>query len=101
MKDSELFLEKSRAIRTLVCLLENEGKGLDDILESIGGSKTTGMKRLTELVEMKLVERRASQDESRKMIYSLTDQGKRLATQLGQLVEMTEKVKQNAEGTRE
>jgi len=101
MKVSRLFLERPRAIRTLICLLENEGKGLDEILEAIGGSKTTGMRRIAELSELKLVEKRASPKEIRKILYSLTEEGKIAAIELRRLAEMIEKAKANAQRTRE
>lgn len=91
MRLSDSFLEKPRAIRTLICLLRAEGKGLDEVLREIGGSKTTGMKRIAELIELGLVNKRASPEESRKMLYSLTQKGTEVASGLKRLIEEIEK----------
>jgi len=89
-KTQRLFLEKARAIRTLLCLLRYENRGLDELLELIGGSKSTGMKRIIELIEMGLVEKKASIKESRKMLYLLTPKGKQIAQMLQKIVNSIE-----------
>jgi DNA-binding MarR family transcriptional regulator len=80
-KNKELleYLEKPRAIRTLLCLYKSENKGLDEVLKIIGGSKSTGMERISELQKMGLVEKKASATVNRKMLYCLEKRGKRIA----------------------
>ena len=73
------YLERARAVRTLSCLLKAEDKGLDEILREIGGSKSTGMARISELMELGLVTKKASQAERRKMFYCLSEKGKKIA----------------------
>lgn len=87
-KDLMSYLEKKRAIKTLLCLLNGTDKGLDSLLESIGGSKTTGMSRIIELVEMNLVEKKSHPNESRKMFYTLTEEGKQIAEKLREILEL-------------
>lgn len=89
---SKSFLERPRAIKTFLTLLHSRDKGLDEILEEIGGSKSTGMKRIAELVELGLVEKRASQKEIRKMLYNLTEKGMELAVECEKLVKKLEGV---------
>ena len=89
---SKSFLERPRGIKTLLTLLHSRDKGLDEILEEIGGSKSTGMKRIAELVELGIVEKRASQKESRKMLYNLTEKGMELAIECEKLVKKFEGV---------
>jgi DNA-binding HxlR family transcriptional regulator len=76
------YLERSRALRTLLCLLDTGDKGLDQLLREIGGSKSTGMSRLDELVQLGLVTKIASPTEKRKMLYRLTSKGREVAEQL-------------------
>ena len=89
IKSEELidYLEKSRAIRTLLCLLKAENKGLDQILKEIGGSKSTGMARILELVKLGLVTKKASETEKRKMLYRLEKSGRKIAAELQKLME--------------
>jgi DNA-binding MarR family transcriptional regulator len=88
-KSKEFFeyLEKARSVRTLTCLLNAENKGLDELLRDIGGSKSTGMARIDELIHLGLVLKRASQTEKRKMLYGLNDKGKRIAEQIQKTIE--------------
>lgn len=72
------YLERARAVRTLFCLLKAEDKGLDEILREIGGSKSTGMARISELMELGLVTKKANQAERRKMFYCLSEKGKKI-----------------------
>ena len=81
------YLEKPRAICTFLCLLEGENKGLDEILKEIGGSKSTGMARIKELIKIGFVTKKASQSESRKMFYCLEKKGKIVANILKSLLE--------------
>jgi DNA-binding MarR family transcriptional regulator len=81
------YLERPRAVRTLLCLLNAENKGLDELLGDIGGSKSTGMARLDELVQLGLVLKKASQTEKRKMFYCLGEKGKRIAEQIRKTIE--------------
>jgi len=89
LKSKEFFeyLEKPRSVRTLLCLLSAENKGLDELLREIGGSKSTGMARIDELVRLGLVSKKASQTEKRKMFYILSDKGKRIAEQIQKTIE--------------
>jgi len=80
-------LERPRAVRTLLCLLNAEDKGLDELLREIGGSKSTGMARIDELVRLSLVLKKASQTEKRKMLYCLNERGKRIAEQIQKTIE--------------
>jgi DNA-binding MarR family transcriptional regulator len=81
------YLEKPRAVRTLLCLLDAGNKGLDELLKDIGGSKSTGMARIDELVQLGLVLKKASQTEKRKMLYCLNEKGKRIAEQIQKTIE--------------
>jgi DNA-binding MarR family transcriptional regulator len=90
---SKSFLERPRAIKTLEVLLHSRDKGLDEILEEIGGSKSTGMKRIAELLELGLVEKQASPKESRKMLYNLTERGMKIAIECEKLKKMFEGTK--------
>lgn len=83
-------MERKRAIKTLLCLLDENDKGLDNLLVSIGGSKTTGMTRILELVEMGLVEKKADPKESRKMFYRLTEKGQKIAEKIRGILELDE-----------
>lgn len=84
MRNEELldYLEKSRAIRTLICLSKANNKGLDEVLIEIGGSKSTGMARISELLKLGLVTKKASQTEKRKMLYCLEPKGQKIAEDL-------------------
>jgi DNA-binding MarR family transcriptional regulator len=84
------YLEKSRAIRTLLCLLNAENKGLDELLQNIGGSKSTGMARISELVKLGLVTKKASPTEKRKMFYALEKKGREIAEELQKLISLIE-----------
>jgi DNA-binding MarR family transcriptional regulator len=81
------YLERSRSLRTLLCLLDAENKGLDQLLTEIGGSKSTGMARIDELVRLGLVTKRACQTEKRKMFYCLTDKGQIIANQIKKAID--------------
>jgi DNA-binding MarR family transcriptional regulator len=89
-KDKKFYLEKARAIRTLLCLLNSENKGLDEILEEIGGSKSTAMKRISELMEMNLVIKKVDPKRKRVIIYTLTEKGKKIAQKLQEIIKMME-----------
>ena len=81
------YLERSRSLRTLLCLLDAKNKGLDQLLIEIGGSKSTGMCRLNELVQLGLVTKMASLTEKRKMFYCLTEKGQNVANQIRQAID--------------
>jgi len=85
-----IYLEKSRAIRTLLCLYRSKSKGLDEILMEIGGSKSTGMARISELVKLGLVTKKASQTEKRKMLYCLELKGQKIAKDLQEILDQFE-----------
>lgn len=80
------YLEKPRSIRTLLCLLKSENKGLDEILKEIGGSKSTGMSRISELMKLGLLIKKASQTERRKMLYCLEEKGVKIAKELQKIL---------------
>lgn len=82
-------MERPRAVRTLLCLYKNEGKGLDELLELIGGSKSTGMKRITEFMSLGLVEKKAGK-ERRKVVYYLTSRGRKVAELLEKAIKIIE-----------
>jgi DNA-binding MarR family transcriptional regulator len=90
-KEFSEYLERSRAIRTLLCLLNAKNKGLDELLSDIGGSKSTGMARIDELIRLGLVLKTASQTEKRKMLYCLNEKGKGVAEQIQQIIESVER----------
>ncbi|MHA1629635.1 MAG: hypothetical protein ACTSVS_05515 [Candidatus Heimdallarchaeota archaeon] len=81
------YLEKPRAIRTLLCLLNSQNKGLDELLQSIGGSKSTGMARISELIALGLVTKRASETEKRKMLYCLNKTGVKIAKEIQKIID--------------
>jgi len=89
-KVSLSYLERTRAIRTLLCLLKSENKGLDELLTEIGGSKTTAMNRISELLRMKLVKKEADPTRRRVMRYSLTEKGKKIVKDLQDLINLIE-----------
>lgn len=74
-----LYLQKPRAIKVLLVLLKYPATGLDDILEIIGGSKATGMKRVKELKRLNLVKKTISDTENKKVFYRLTKRGECVA----------------------
>jgi len=80
------YLEKPRAIRTLLCLLNSQNKGLDELLQSIGGSKSTGMTRISELIALGLVTKKASETEKRKMLYCLNETGVKIAREIQKVI---------------
>lgn len=84
------YLEQKRSIKTLLYLYHFGGEGLDSLLEKIGGSKATGMKRISELVELGLVEKTVDVKEKRKMIYRLTNSGLYVAKTLDQIIKKIE-----------
>ena len=71
----------------MLCLLNAENKGLDELLREIGGSKSTGMARIGELVRLGLVLKKASQKEKRKMLYCLNEKGRKLAEQIQKTID--------------
>jgi DNA-binding MarR family transcriptional regulator len=87
------YLEKPRSIRTLLCLAKSENKGLDEILKEIGGSKSTGMARISELMKLGLVTKKASQTERRKMLYYLEDKGIKIAKELQKIIKFYQESK--------
>jgi DNA-binding MarR family transcriptional regulator len=88
LKSNELlvYLGKSRGVQTLLCLYKAENKGLDEVLREIGGSKSTGMERISELLKLGLVTKKASITEKRKMIYCLEPKGKQIAEHLYSII---------------
>ena len=89
-KATRLYLEKARAVRTILCLLNSENKGLDEILEEIGGSKSTAMKRISELVEMGLAFKKLDPKRKRVVIYTLTEKGQKIAKKLQEVIHLME-----------
>jgi len=89
-KTTKLYLEKARAIRTILCLLNSDSKGLDEILEEIGGSKSTAMKRISELVEMGLAFKKLDPKRKRVVIYTLTEKGQKIAKKLQEVIQLME-----------
>ena len=75
------YLQKPRSILTLFCLLYNSDKGLDEVLEKIGGSKRTGMERINELVKLGLVEKQLSSTD-RKIFYQFSEEGREVTQEI-------------------
>lgn len=74
------LIEHSRSVRVLVALLESaENAPVSEILDSVGGSKSTGINRLDELREAGLVTKQAGDNRT---IYSLTEEGEEVARHL-------------------
>ena len=81
------YFQRSRAIKALLILFKNKNSGLDEILELIGGSKATGMKRLKELKNLELLQKMISDVENKKVYYRLTKKGEFIAKRLDELFE--------------
>ena len=60
-------------------MLDVEDEGLEDLLEKIGGSHTTAMNRLRELLVSGLVEKFVTPRTSRRVYYRLTAEGRKIA----------------------
>jgi DNA-binding MarR family transcriptional regulator len=73
------YLEQPRAIRTLLILFRTPSRSLDEVLVLIGGSKSTGMKRLKDLAQLGLLSKEASIHEPKRIFYRLNDKGVALA----------------------
>lgn len=88
------FLERPRAIRTLLCLYEfPEDTPVSEILDSIGGSRTTGLNRLNEFRELGLVVKRAGDNST---FYHLTEDGEKVAEHLANAISSIEEASENA-----
>jgi DNA-binding MarR family transcriptional regulator len=81
------YVEQPRAIKTLLVLNENPSKPLDNILDLIGGSKSTGMKRIKELAELGLLTKEASMKEPKRIFYKLNEKGIEISKSLIKLGE--------------
>ena len=81
VKAQQLFeyFEKPRAIKTLVVLFENPSIQVDTLLNLIGGSKSTGMKRIKELSQLGLLSKEASLNEPKRIFYKLNSKGIKIA----------------------
>ncbi|MHB8163607.1 MAG: hypothetical protein ACYDDV_04550 [Methanoregula sp.] len=86
------YLQKPRSILTLFCLLYNGNKGLDEVLEKIGGSKRTGMVRINELVKLGLVEKKTSLTD-RKIFYQLSEDGQKITQEIEVLLKKWDLIK--------
>lgn len=74
------LLEQRRSIRTLITLLSGSGeRTVSDLLDDVGGSRSTGINRLDELRSAGLVEKQAG---TNRILYTLTTEGERAAQQL-------------------
>ena len=74
------LLERQRCIRTLLALLNApEECAVSDLLDHIGGSRSTGINRLDELRSAGLVQKRAGNNRTP---YTLTTDGKEVVEQL-------------------
>lgn len=74
------LIERPRAVRMLVALLETPNDApVSDLLEAVGGSRSTGLNRLEEFREAGLIEKRAGHNRT---IYSLTDLGEEVTHHL-------------------
>jgi len=80
------YLQRPRAIVTLLHLLESTKQGLDYTLTQIGGSKRTGMSRINELVEMGLASKQTELAWHRRRIYVLSEDGQKIAVRLRELL---------------
>ena len=76
------YFEKPRAIKTILTLYFNDSVALDDLLHKIGGSKSTGMKRIKELVELNLASKEVSIEEPKKIFYKLNGKGVKIAKKM-------------------
>lgn len=74
------LLERQRSIRTLLALLNApDERTVSDLLDDVGGSRSTGINRLDELRSTGLVQKRAGNNRT---LYTLTTEGKEVAEQL-------------------
>jgi DNA-binding HxlR family transcriptional regulator len=74
------LLERPRTVRTLILLLEASDKTpVSELLEEVGGSRSTGINRLNELREAGLVVKRPGDNRT---LYELTDDGQTVARHL-------------------
>lgn len=80
------FLQRPRAIITLLCLYHARNKGLDKLLQEIGGSKRTGMTRINELHSLGLVSKH-TEEHGRKTLYRLSEDGRKIAEKLGDILD--------------
>ena len=74
------LIERPRAVRVLIALLKSpDDAPVSDILEGVGGSRSTGISRLDEFRDAGLVTKRAGDNRT---IYSLTEDGEEVARHL-------------------
>jgi predicted transcriptional regulator len=86
-------LERPRAIRTLVSLYETaEDAPASEVLESIGGSRTTGLNRLNDFIKLGLVEKQAGDNRT---LYHLTEDGERVTEHLLEAISHIEDTPEN------
>jgi len=74
-------LQRPRAIITLLCLYHAKNKGLDMLLQEIGGSKRTGMARINDFYRIGMVAKHTD-EHSRKTFYVLSEDGRKIAEKL-------------------
>lgn len=88
MEDDDVYdlIERPRSVRVLIALLESpEDAPVSEILEGIGGSRSTGINRLDEFRESGLVIKQAGDNRT---IYSLTENGEKVARHLVNVIEI-------------
>jgi len=86
------FLERPRAIKLLLVLKENTPRKkytLSQILNIVGGSAETLMRRIRELQSIGLIIKTASDDKS-KITYQLTPKGMKIAEKLEEVLKLIE-----------
>jgi len=71
-------LQRPRAIVALLCLYHAKNKGLDMLLQEIGGSKRTGMARISDFYRIGLVAKHTD-EHSRRTFYTLSEDGRQIA----------------------
>jgi len=87
------LLSRPRSIKTLLLLSQESGnRPMSNLLEKVGGSRTTGSKRLEEFEKSNLVKKEAG---TNRTIYSLTKAGKELAENLEEAVSVLEGLGKN------
>lgn len=89
------LLGRPRAIRTLLCLLDSaDDTPVSDLLDAIGGSRTTGINRLDEFRDAGLVVKKAGDNRT---MYLLTDDGEAVARDLREATRRLEAIVREAD----
>ena len=87
------LIERPRAVRVLLTLLESpDDAPVSEILETVGGSKSTGINRLDEFREAGLVTKQAGDNRT---IYSLTHDGEEIAHYLADVIDIIQEGRNN------